>query len=553
MKRITNQRTTAGKWAAGLLHRLARDRAGNSFLLIAASLIPIAGVIGGGLDMGRAYVSKSKLQSACDAGALAGRKSMVGNIWSAAALDAADSYFNVNFMIGKYGTTNLTKSFASADGQTVTGQATAKVPTTLMKIFGFNEIDLNVSCQAVLNLPNTDVMFVLDTTGSMLNTNPGDSTNRITSLRSAVQSFHSTIESAKPPGTQARYGFVPYSTTVNVGYLMNSAWMVDNWTYQSRVPDGTDVTFSPSSTTYNWMYRPVQYDVSSLKGLTAGGSITAMVGDDFTSRTVNWRGCIEERDTVRATNYSPIPAGALDMNIDLVPTSGNPASQWRPALPELVYARMDLHDSGAWSITNVRSSNQAVPNVGDYESGNWASCPTTARKLAEMSASDVTSYLGTLNPAGGTYHDIGMIWGARLMSPTGLFASENAATPDGNQITRHLIFMTDGQTDTQPMIYDAYGWPALDRRRVMDASAIPTKADQDDLVEARLDAVCSAVKGKNITLWVIAFGTSLSSNLSNCASSSSNAFEASNTAQLNMAFADIAGKIANLSGGAKGA
>ena len=39
----------------------------------AFSLIPILAMIGGGIDMGRGYLSQSRLQQACDAGVLAGR------------------------------------------------------------------------------------------------------------------------------------------------------------------------------------------------------------------------------------------------------------------------------------------------------------------------------------------------------------------------------------------------------------------------------------------------------------------------------------------------
>src|SRR3546814_5727577 len=57
--------------------------------------------------------------------------------------------------------------------------------------------------------------------------------------------------------------------------------------------------------------------------------------------------------------------------------------------------------------------------------------------------SDFDGYVDTLTPNGRTYHDIGLIWGARLISPTGLFASENATTARGGEIQRHVIFMTD--------------------------------------------------------------------------------------------------------------
>ena len=38
---------------------------------------------------------------------------------------------------------------------------------TLLQIFGKAPVTLNVACQAHYDLADTDVMFVLDTTGSM--------------------------------------------------------------------------------------------------------------------------------------------------------------------------------------------------------------------------------------------------------------------------------------------------------------------------------------------------------------------------------------------------
>ena len=107
-------------------------------------------------------------------------------------------------------------------------------PTTIMSAFGFGDFTIQVSCTAEINISNTDIMFVLDTTGSMLEVNPGDSQPRIDVLRDTVKSFHAQMESSKATGTRIRYGFLPYSTNVNVGHLLKDEWVVSEWTYQSR-------------------------------------------------------------------------------------------------------------------------------------------------------------------------------------------------------------------------------------------------------------------------------------------------------------------------------
>lgn len=55
------------------LQRFASDRAGNTLAMIAAAIFPMMAMVGGGVDMGRSYLSQSRLQQACDAGVLAAR------------------------------------------------------------------------------------------------------------------------------------------------------------------------------------------------------------------------------------------------------------------------------------------------------------------------------------------------------------------------------------------------------------------------------------------------------------------------------------------------
>ena len=61
---------------------LRKTRRGNTLAIMAAAFFPLAGLIGGGVDMSRIYITKTRLQQACDAGALAGRKAMGAGSWT---------------------------------------------------------------------------------------------------------------------------------------------------------------------------------------------------------------------------------------------------------------------------------------------------------------------------------------------------------------------------------------------------------------------------------------------------------------------------------------
>ncbi|MEJ7935638.1 TadE/TadG family type IV pilus assembly protein [Sphingobium sp. AN558] len=589
---------SSGPWK-GFLTRLRSNQAGNTLAIVAAAIIPLLGLVGGGIDMSRIYLTKARMQQACDAGALAGRKQMGSGAWTANSSKAnivALQLFDANFTDGAYGTGSRTRSYSESNGK-VTGTASVPVPMTIMKVFGQTSKTINVTCDAEMRLPNTDVMFVLDNTGSMGETNVGDTDTKINGLKKAVKCFYEALMKvdtsadcgSTPSGTngstvQLRFGFVPYSVNVNVGKLLNNDWIANNWTYQSRYftgsagawgnwqsiaaswgscPADTATTQYRNRTNGNIFgfaycsagdYRTVSggstqytYDARSwdISGLKAGGSswndsVSLPVGSGGANISVDWDGCVEERQTVRASSYDPIPANAYDLNIDMVPNVSDPTTQWGPMLPGAVWGR--VNNGGQNNYSSVTTSN-------DLDHNNDYYCPAPAKKLQTYpTASPFETYVNSLVPTGNTYHDIGLIWGARLLSPTGIFASENAFTPNGGTIERHLIFMTDGDTVTDNDNYTAYGVPWWDRRTTA-ASASPTNTQLTDQVNMRFLAMCKAIKNKNITLWVISFGSGVSTtaqtNLQNCASTG-RYYTASNSAQLINQFKAIADEISQL-------
>ena len=97
---------------------------------------------------------------------------------------------------GDYGTRQRTFVLSLEDDYAITGKASVEVPTTLMAIFGFADMPVKVQCQAQLNMANTDVMMVLDVTGSMAETNPGDSMSKIDALKATVRSFYAQLSAA---------------------------------------------------------------------------------------------------------------------------------------------------------------------------------------------------------------------------------------------------------------------------------------------------------------------------------------------------------------------
>jgi hypothetical protein len=645
----------ASTWPAlaGLLARLASDTAGNTLMIVAAALLPLAAMIGSGVDIGRAYLSETRLQQACDAGVLAARKRLgtdaaVSGVIPSEAELTGDRFFNLNFRDGAYGSRDRTFAMSLDEDYAISGHATVAVPATLMAIFGFGEIPVEVDCQAQLNMANTDVMMVLDVTGSMAQTNSGDSTSKIEALKATVRGFYTQLTAAAPSTTRLRFGFVPYSTNVNVGGLLDDAWVNTTWKYQSREP--FKETGPVTTTTYdrNWTYKSGSIDAASVlssypgtyhaatagytytdanekvvtvppkaayytcdqptppgtyqaqdqklgtatepfagppsgtrkietyqrtengtKNWTAGSGSTCTVHaqtynayvrtyervtdpyqaainkwryDQIEKDVSNWRtesnGCIEERATYEIDDYDHVDlARALDLDIDLVPTS-DPATRWSPMYPGVIYERAMKYDGSGSFSTGQKVTTDEYMNPAKL---GTAACPPAARKLAPISASQLDAYLATLTPNGSTYHDIGMIWGGRLLSPTGLFASENADASSTRPSSRHLIFLTDGETAPLDIAYSSYGVEPLDQRRWRPKS----KYTLTQTVEKRFTAACNEVKKKNISVWVISFGTAANPIMQDCAGAD-RYFVAADTDELAQAFATIAKRMGEL-------
>jgi hypothetical protein len=628
---VGNRLASTPRPVAGLLTRLGRDRSGNTLAIIAAAIAPILAMVGGGIDMGRSYLSQSRLQQACDAGVLAARKrlgaqaAVTGEI-SPEIAETGQRFFNINFRSGSYGTEERDFVMTLEEDFAISGVATVDVPTTIMQIFGFTVVPVRVECEAQIDFANTDVMMVLDVTGSMAQHNPGDAQSRLDAMKETVATFHAQLAAASQAGSRIRYGFVPYSTNVNVGGLLRDDWVTGTWSYQSRekVADRKN----PSTRTYTTGATKISGDITITDYETYKASFTELDGYHCPSRpgsnvttkeeqtayeeeavvepvegvrkewtyvrtrtgqsystvlndttcivrqhTYNnyvdtyrkvqepsltskkewryaqieydvsdWRnignGCIEERDTYEINNYSAVDLGrALDLDLDRVPSSGNPATQWRPMIPSYIYGRaLQWNGKGKFQTKEKITGDEYVSPVG-LES---AACPAPSRKLSAMTADELRDYLETLRAEGSTYHDIGMIWGGRLISPTGLFAAENADT--ANSVTsRHLIFLTDGETAPLDLSYSSYGFEPLDQRRWSPDSRLSLA----ETVEKRFAFACGEVRRKNVTVWVIGFGIALTDVMKNCAGEG-HYFEAADAAELNASFAAIAESMSDL-------
>jgi len=647
----------------GLLSTLARDVRGNTLAMMAMFMIPLTGLVGSAVDMSRLYVAKTRLQQACDAGALAGRKGMAYTNSSALDADAvaqAQAFFANNFRkdttspatTGYLGTTNVGFTPTKTADNQVAGTATATVPMTVSKILGTSTVTLNVTCEARYDVADTDVMFVLDTTGSMAclasqtagcnptvrtYTRPDGTTgyyaqevngSKLSGVRTAVLNFYDTVAASADPSTHIRYGFVTYTSTVNAGFAVSEVsptdptysaipnyplYLVNKWTYNSRYLLGDANRGSASDTTYNnvrysactaatgrspasgystngeatqytlasfqynsgqsgtnglgtcritgqplkpnWRYGAKEWDVAPfVMNQTKGVADPTKI----TGATSKWQGCLEERATTSgATSFSQknLPP---DLDPDLIPNFDT-ATKWRPMWPDVVYYRGNntTADSGSTG-TGTNASNPYGDSTSTTVTGQWTalnlyqnisagyvSCGKPVQRLDTLTRDQVEDYVTASDfvPQGGTYHDVGMIWGTRMLSPYGIFAKDTATWPGRNAPNRYIVFMTDGDMSPNDDLYGLYGIESYDKRVANGSSGNLTT--YTNFHNKRFLAECEAAKARNIKVFVIGFGQTLTTELTNCASDDQ-AYYASDNKSLDAAFQKIAKQVAML-------
>ncbi len=516
LKQATNTRKPQG-----LLARLRAETGGNAMAIMAMSMIPITAMIGSGVDMSRAYLTQARLQQACDAGALAIRRNMTGNTLATTDITEGRKFFDFNFPAGTYETTGLSFNVSQVTGSNaISITSSATLPNKVMPLFGFNTQQISVSCNASQDFVSTDVMFVLDVTGSMGDTPSGDSVPKITGLRNAVLSFYDELKPAQDAleakGLRLRYGFVPYSSTVNVGKLLmaaNCEALRDPGQQSASCPTASQASYYRTWRTSNNAATPSPY--------------VATPHTNAWLTSASYTGCIEERKTVSVgtSGSLDIPAAAWDLDINMLPSRLDPNTQWTP-----------------WDPAPGMTYGDANRPYGDPGSG-YAACPAEARRLKKWDRNELSTYLNTLTPTGGTYHDAGMIWGARMVSSGGVF-SDSPTSFGGLPVNRYVIFMTDGQLAPNSSIYGLYGVEAYDRR--VGGGAALNSSDLYNSHQRRFDMLCNRVKTMNVSVWMVVFDSSLSTSMTNCASSQDQASTSANQAQLVAKFKQIAKSIGAL-------
>lgn len=161
--------------------------------------------------------------------------------------------------------------------------------------------------------------------------------------------------------------------------------------------------------------------------------------------------------------------------------------------------------------------------------------PVTADESGEGENSTVVKAIDNLKAwrRGGTFSDIGMLWGWRVLAPNAPF--DEGVEYDNDEWNKYAILMTDGQSQNYQNDFTPYGFDE--------------ELSAED-INKNLEKICQNMKDEGITIYTLTFKENddeVENTFESCASDSDKAFlNVDSGDQLVSAFENIAGQIARL-------
>ncbi|MGE3245879.1 MAG: pilus assembly protein TadG-related protein [Beijerinckiaceae bacterium] len=204
------------------LRRFAKDKRGATAVVFALSLIPVTAGLGMGVDLGRVYLARTKLQSALDSAVLASAIEYKKSSDQAKALSVAASTFAA--VAGTAGTFDTTGSTIDPATSQVNLIATTSVNTPLISIFSPSHANfsLKVNSQAMVKTSNglgknLEVSLMLDVTTSMTQNSGTSGLTKLAAMQTAAKSLINTIVQSDQSKYTSRVALAPFSSAVNLG------------------------------------------------------------------------------------------------------------------------------------------------------------------------------------------------------------------------------------------------------------------------------------------------------------------------------------------------
>lgn len=193
--------------------------------------LPIIGAVGAAIDFSHANSVKSAMQAALDSTALMISRD-AATTTSTDLQTKASNYFKALFTRPEATNVTVNASYTTAGGAQVVVTSSAKVPTSIMGIVGYNNITVDASATAKWGSQRLRVALALDNTGSMADA------GKLTALKSATKALLTQLKNAASVDGDVYVSIIPFNKDVNVGSSNNAANWID-WTAWDLVNSAT--------------------------------------------------------------------------------------------------------------------------------------------------------------------------------------------------------------------------------------------------------------------------------------------------------------------------
>lgn len=198
--------------------RFAADDNGSVAVVFGLCLMAVIMFVACAIDYGRAVTGRTKVAAAADAAAIFAAKQLKADGSTLATIEPmARSLFDRNMATAaKLVVVTGFSMVLTPDGNGVTIDVKAEVPTTFARAGGIKKINVPATATAVFNSQDIEVALQLDVTGSM-----GDSIGGKKKINSLKTATNSLLDILLPTGgtgtTKIRVGIAPFSAGVNAG------------------------------------------------------------------------------------------------------------------------------------------------------------------------------------------------------------------------------------------------------------------------------------------------------------------------------------------------
>jgi Flp pilus assembly protein TadG len=187
--------------------KFAAAKGGNVVLTFALTAVPVFGLVGAAVDYSRANSAKAAMQAAVDATALMLSKE-ASTLTTAQMSQKATDYFYALFNRTEVTNVTITPTYTTTDSTELVLTGTGRVPTTLAKVLGIQQLNIGVSSTIRWGNTRLRVALVLDNTGSM------SGSNKMTSLKTAAKSLLTQLRNAATQNGDVYVSIIPFSKDV---------------------------------------------------------------------------------------------------------------------------------------------------------------------------------------------------------------------------------------------------------------------------------------------------------------------------------------------------